>query len=267
MKLTVIGSSGSMSGPDSPASCYLIQAHAWDPARGEDRLWSVVVDLGPGSFGALWRHVEPSEIDAVVFTHGHADHMADIISLYVHHRWNPHRHCPEVRVIGPSEIEHRTRQIDGWAGQDDFAGVFSFETIAEGADFQVGPLGFETFAAEHTVEAYGYRVTGPSTDPSSSAAEATVAITGDTDLCDSMVDMAMAVKVLIAEAGFTEADVSRGIHMDGVRAGQLATAAGVGELVLTHIQPWTDPAETVSEARRTWGGPLDVARSGAVYRV
>ena len=41
MRLTVIGCSGSFPGPDSPASCYLIQA----PYEG--RTFSIVLDLGP----------------------------------------------------------------------------------------------------------------------------------------------------------------------------------------------------------------------------
>ena len=42
-RLTVVGCSGSFPGPDSPASCYLLQAEQ------DDRVWSLVVDLGNGT--------------------------------------------------------------------------------------------------------------------------------------------------------------------------------------------------------------------------
>ena len=84
MRLTVVGATGSMSGPGSPASCYLVQAEGRCPVSGLLRTFSVLLDLGPGSFGALWRHMDPCDIDALFLSHCHADHMGDIISLQVH---------------------------------------------------------------------------------------------------------------------------------------------------------------------------------------
>ena len=47
MELTVVGSSGSVPGPRSPASSYLLRA----PFEGG--VFALVLDLGPGSMGAL----------------------------------------------------------------------------------------------------------------------------------------------------------------------------------------------------------------------
>ena len=77
MRLTVIGCSGSFPGPDSPASCYLIQA----PYEG--RTFSIVLDLGPGALGALQRVIDPRELDAVMLTHLHPDHCLDCTGLFV----------------------------------------------------------------------------------------------------------------------------------------------------------------------------------------
>jgi len=59
MRLTVIGCSGSFAGPDSPASSYLVQA---DDGQ---RTWNVLFDLGSGALGALQRHVDPADLDAL----------------------------------------------------------------------------------------------------------------------------------------------------------------------------------------------------------
>ena len=63
MRLTVVGCSGSMAGPQSPASSYLVAA---DDADG--RTWTVLLDLGSGAFGPLQSHVEPVSLDAVAIT-------------------------------------------------------------------------------------------------------------------------------------------------------------------------------------------------------
>ena len=78
MRLTIIGCSGSMSGPQSSASSYLVQADGVD-ADGALRTYSIVLDLGPGSMGQLLRHLDPAELDAIAISHCHADHMVDLV--------------------------------------------------------------------------------------------------------------------------------------------------------------------------------------------
>jgi ribonuclease BN (tRNA processing enzyme) len=55
MRLVVVGSAGSFPGPDSAASCYLVQAEGPDGA-GTSRTWNVLLDLGNGALGPLQRH-------------------------------------------------------------------------------------------------------------------------------------------------------------------------------------------------------------------
>lgn len=258
MKLTIIGCSGSMSGPESAASSYLVQAEGPDDA-GRTRTWSVVFDLGPGAFGALWKYLNPQDLDAVVFTHGHSDHMGDIISLYVHNRWNPAGQAPVCRIYGPDNIAHRMCQLDGWATPEEISEIFDVVTVQPEVPFQVGPMTITPYRARHTVETFGYRVEAPGAK--------SLAFTGDTDTCESITRMALGVDLLLSEAAFTSADTVRGIHLDGERAGELATEAGVGQLVLTHIQPWTDPSVVLAETERTWAGPLEAARPGQVFEL
>ena len=58
MKLTVLGCSGSVPGPDSPASGYLVESDGFQ----------LILDLGHGAFGALQQHVHPTDIDAVLLS-------------------------------------------------------------------------------------------------------------------------------------------------------------------------------------------------------
>lgn len=265
MKLTVVGCTGSMSGPYSPASCYLVQGRGVDPETGLDRVYNVVFDLGPGSFGQLWRYVDPRKIDAVVFSHLHADHMGDVISLHVHRRWHPQGNLGPVLLAGPTRLLDRVRGIDGADESESYETEFTPLILADGVAFNVGPLQITPFAAWHTVEAFGFRVEGPS--EGDAAHIVSLAYTGDTDYCQRMVEMAEGVELLLSEAGFTAADKVRGIHLTGERAAQLAAAAGAQSMVLTHIQPWTDSEVVLREARLAWDGAISVAYAGATYTV
>ena len=252
MKLTIVGAAGSMSGPTSAASCYLLQTEV------DGRTWSVAFDLGPGAFGQMWRYLDPRHLDAMVFSHCHADHMADVVSLLVYRKWYPGGPLRQMPVFGPEETAKRVADIDGWANQDDLKDVFDFHVMTPEESTQVGPFQIQAFPGNHTVPSFGFRVhdgTG------------LFAYTGDTDSCEAMVEMAKDADLLLSECGFTNADTARGIHLDGTRAGVLASEADVGQLVITHVQPWTDRDVVRSEVVGTWDGPLSFAEPGTTYQI
>ncbi len=251
-----------MSGPRAAASCYLVQARGYDEALGKERLWNVAFDLGPGSFGQLWNYIDPSTLDAVVFSHCHADHMADVISLHVHRHWGPARGNPPLRLFGPQGLLERIRGVDGVGEEEDYASDFTIVTLASRVAFTVGPLTITPAEGWHSVPSFGFRVEGPSEDRKGTS---TLFYTGDTDRCQTIVDGARGVDVLLSEVGFTSDETVEGIHMDGIRAGGVATDASVGRMLLTHIQPWTDPAILLAEVRSMWDGPVDLVCAGQAY--
>ncbi|QPK80756.1 MBL fold metallo-hydrolase [Schaalia sp. ZJ405] len=285
MKLTIIGATGSMSGPRSAASCYLVQAPGKDPETGRDRIWSIVLEMGPGSFGSLWRHLPPRDVDALFLSHCHADHMGDIISMHVYRKWGPEGCLPALALYGPRAVRDRIRQIDGTTEPEMYEDEFDIHTLVAGEPVRVGPMTVTPVIGQHTVESFGLRIEGPRfidedgagdascahglivgerTDAHAKSLQAggngaTMFFTGDTDLVPTIVEGARGVDLLLTEVGFTTDDVTRGIHMDGVRAGELATAAGVGHLVATHIQPWVSHERVLEELRTTWSGPVDFA--------
>ena len=260
MKLTVIGATGSMSGPLSPASSYLVQARGVDPRSGRDRTFSLVCDLGPGSFGALWAHVCPCELDALALSHCHADHMGDIISLQVYRKWGPDKTAGPLPLFGPADTMRRVRQIEDAPPDEDYEVEFSFTRLQLGECYQVGPMTIRPYRALHPVEAFGLRIEGPSEEDPQRLVS--MFYTGDTDLCETIIEGARGVDLLLSEVGFTTDETEPNMHMDGVRAGQVATRAGVGRMIATHIQPWTPLERVASEIRQTWSGPLDFAASG-----
>src|ERR1051325_8648317 len=90
MKLTVLGCSGSVPGPDSAASSYLVTA--------ED--FHLVLDLGSGALGSLQRHLAVPEIGAIGLSHLHPDHCMDLCGLYVAARYAPGAPIQRSPVLG-----------------------------------------------------------------------------------------------------------------------------------------------------------------------
>lgn len=257
MRLTVVGSAGSTAGPDSPASCYLVEA------EHEGRTWRLVLDLGSGAVGPLQRYCDPTAVDAVVVSHGHPDHCADLGALAVLFRYGPGKDADRapVPLYGPAGLDQRIVQIMGAEDRKDLE-AFAFTPVAGGDTAQVGPFTLAWADAWHPVPAVAVRVTGPSAVTDS----ASLVFTGDTDRCDSVLELARDTDLLLAEAGWAHSRVNpEGVHMNGTQVGTLARDAGALELVVTHIASWVDPTGTLELASVAYGAPVAHAVPGETH--
>ena len=255
MKLTVIGCSGSFPGPDSPASCYLLEA-PHDDGTGE-RTWRVLLDLGNGALGRLQQVIDPLTVDAVLLSHLHADHCLDLCGFYVMRKYHPDGPQPRLPVWGPSDTANRMARAYDLPVDPGMRQEFEFRAY-DGTPVQVGPFRVEAITVEHPVEAYGLRV---------SCGAVVVGYTGDTAPCEALEQIASGADLLLAEASFREtAENPKSIHLTGADCGRLAADARVRRLVLTHIPPWHDKAEMLAEAQAEWDGAVELAASGSTYQ-
>lgn len=249
MRLTVVGCSGSFPGPDSPASCYLVEAPY------ADREFRLLLDLGSGALGALQRYVDLRSIDAVALTHLHPDHCLDMCGFYVVRKYDPQGQLARIPVHGPPGTASRLARAYDMALEPGMSAEFDFREY-DGGGFDLGPFTVETTGVDHPVDTYALKV---------SHGSQTLVYSGDTAACDSLVEMAKGCDVLLAEASFVEGeDNPEHLHMSGREAAMTAAAAGVGRLVLTHIPPWHDRQAVLAEAQPHFDGPTDLARPGLV---
>ena len=251
MRLTIVGCSGSYPGPDSPASCYLVEA------EHEGRTWRIVLDLGNGALGALHRYADPLAIDAVLLSHLHADHCIDITSYYVLRKYHPSGSRPPIPVYGPDGTPGRLARAYDLPKSPGMTEEFSFRFYPEHA-FAVGPFAIAAHLVKHPVPGYALRV---------EADGKVLAYSGDTGPCDALVTMARDADLFLCEASFVEgADNPPDLHLTGTEAAQAALEAGVGRLVLTHIPPWHDADKIFAESA-IFDGPRELAAPGVVYEL
>jgi ribonuclease BN (tRNA processing enzyme) len=260
VRCTVVGCSGSLPGPESPASCYLVEA---EDATG--RTWQIALDLGSGALGVLQRHVGLADLDAVLLSHLHPDHFLDLCGYYVALRFGPDRRDARLPVYGPEGTGRRLAEAYGLPRDSGMGSEMDVRSWRERVPVRIGPFTVTPVRVRHPVESYGLRVEGPAHD----GRQRVLAYTGDTDDCPALDDLARDADLLLAEAAFHEGrdEGVRGIHLTGRRAGQVAARTGAARLVLTHVPPWNDADLALREAREVYDGPLDVAMTGAVLEV
>jgi len=77
------------------------------------------------------------------------------------------------------------------------------------------------------------------------------------------VRLADGADVLLSEASFVDGPgLPPDLHLTARQAGQHAARAGVGELVLTHLVAWNDPAVSMRQAAEAFTGPIRQASCG-----
>lgn len=251
MKLTVIGCSGSFPGPDSPASCYLVESFH------EGRPWRILLDLGSGALGALQRYADPLSIDAVFLSHLHPDHCADLSGFHVLRKYHPTGSKPRIPVYGP--VDTAVRLADAYGLPHDPGMSEEFDVRSYDGTITFGPFEVTPVPVVHPVPAFALKV---------SAEGRTLVYSGDTGPCESLTAAAQGADLLLAEAAFlASADNPPDVHLTGLDCAAIATAAGVDRLVLTHIPPWHSRDVVLAEASSAFSGELGVAVVGATYDV
>ena len=92
-------------------------------------------------------------------------------------------------------------------------------------------------------------------------AKGVLAYSGDSAPTPALDDCAADADLFVCDATWLERQrpLPRGIHMTGAEAGAQAATARARRLLLTHVLPTNDPAETAAEARAAYGGEVLVA--------
>ena len=261
MKLTVVGCAGSYAGPDSPASCYLIQA------EHDGRTWNLLLDLGNGALGSLQRFIDPLAIDAIVLSHLHPDHCADLSGLHVVLRYHPGQ--PEavtVPVWGPAGTALRVARAAAVTDEEAtdpalLEPEYDFRQLVDQQSFRVGPFTITPHRVNHPVEAYGLRV---------EADGCVLAYTGDTDSTPALGPLLTGADLALTDSAFCDGrdDDVEGIHLSGSRAARAAVdAGGVKRLMLTHIPAWNDRETCRAQAAAVWPGDVELAEPFASYEL
>ena len=218
--------------------------------------FSLLLDLGSGAFGSLVALADPAAVDAVHLSHLHADHCLDVAPFIVWHRYSGQSVRRPVPLFAPDGAARRLAlayDVDGGPITD----VFDVVRVGVG-DWSVGPFSVRTARTAHPVECHAVRLT---------AGGRSLVYTGDTGPSAAVEELARGADVLLAEASFPDVPGSPpGLHLTGREAGELAAAAGVGRLLVTHVPAWVDPQVQLASARVAFPA-AELARHAAVYDI
>lgn len=249
MQVRVLGSNGTYPTPGRPASGYIVTTR-------DATVW---VDAGPGTFAAALGAGVVSSLDAIVLSHRHGDHCLDVLPLLNYLRFGLDR-MPPIPLFAPDGVVDRLAAFAGAGPEHDFFRVFAPSVISPGDGVDVAGARLLFGDAVHPV---------PAVSVSLGADGARVVYSGDTGPGSNLEAFARECEVLVCEATWQGSPGPNRypFHLHASEAGELAQAAGVGRLVLTHLSPTLDPERSIAEAAATYSGPVSHAAAGTIIDV
>jgi ribonuclease BN (tRNA processing enzyme) len=242
MQVTILGSGTAVPVPGRFPSGVLIEA-------GDQK---ILVDLGPG----VLRRVAQAgygaqQITAVLLTHYHTDHTADLAALLFALRNPNYAGRPPLQIKASAGlIEFLGHLTAAWPWLEPKEYDLQVEEIGPGP-FLVGELQVLAVPIQHTAQSLAYRITDP--------AGGSVALSGDADVCDGLAEVARDTDLFICDCAFPNSCRVEG-HLTPGLAGEWAQKAGTRKLCLTHFYPECDGHDLLAEARETFKGEIVLAK-------
>jgi ribonuclease BN (tRNA processing enzyme) len=263
VELRVLGKSPAWQDAGGACSGYLV---ADDGVR-------VLLDCGSGVFGKLRSVVDYADVDAVVVSHLHGDHILDLVPYASGLTYAP-RHQPvpvdgwpgtddppHPRLIAPPGARDVFRRLCAAAGmrEEHIELAFRLEEYQAGDAIEVGALTLRFQPVPHFLPTHALEVTGPA---------GRITYSADSSPSDELCAFARDTDLLLIEATLPrpEREGPRG-HLTPEEAGEHGRRAAARRLVITHISDELDAEWAREQAEQAFGGPVEVACEGAVYMV
>ncbi|MGT2933765.1 MBL fold metallo-hydrolase [Streptococcus catagoni] len=216
MKITTLGSWGAYPYKDAGTTSYLLTS--------EDG-FQLLMDAGSRALNELEKVISPLDLDAVIISHYHPDHVADLgvlrhyRQLYPKHLWNP----KILPIYGHNEDQHEFEKL-------------TMPEVSVGVAYDVagkqsiGPFDITFIKTVHPVVCYAFRILERETGQ-------ILVFTADTGYFEALADFAQGSDLFLADVYLYEGNENHQAHLTSKEAGQIAAQAQVKKLVLTHIPP------------------------------
>ncbi len=237
MKLTALGVWGGYPTRDAGTTSYLLQS---------EEGFNLLLDAGSRAVTELEHELSPNDLDAIILSHYHEDHIADLGALRQYRQLQTVK--PEMLPIyGHQENEYEFSKL-------------SLENVSEGIAYDVengtsvGPFDIQFLKTVHPVICYAMRIVERATGQ-------VLIYTGDTGYFAELVDFSKYADILLAGVYFFKDKAKMPNHLSSVEAGEIAAQANVKKLILTHLPQVGDLQVLHEEAQEAAGNiPVDLAQ-------
>jgi ribonuclease BN (tRNA processing enzyme) len=212
----------------------------------------LLIDSGSGTLrrmldvGLTYR-----DIDLLLYTHIHPDHVSDLVPILFACKYADFPREKDLLCAGGPGFKSYFEKLRGVYGHWIVPRSYQLtvkEIPQEGLAYR--DLKILSKPVAHISESVGYRI--EFNDGKS------VAVSGDTDYCQNIIDLAFEVDLLVLECSFPDGKKVEG-HLTPSLAGRIALESRCKKLLLTHLYPVCDQFEIVGQCKKAYQGEIILA--------
>lgn len=244
MKVTILGSGTCVPSLERRPCSILVQIGTYH----------ILVDAGPGTMGQLLKTgTQINDLDMILLSHFHLDHCAEVAPLLFALKYSGLERKKDLILAGGDGLHQFYQGLNQVYDQSIDMGDVHFSLMELGPHGRVDPdngrlpVDIEFTRVIHKNESRAYRFTD--------SEGFSLVYSGDTDVCDDLVQLAKGADTLICESSFPD-ELKVSGHLTPCLAGEIAAKAGVKNLVLTHFYPECKGHDLVAECKKTFSGKV-----------
>lgn len=249
--LTILGSGTCELRRERSSPCYLVEA------GGQ----TILLDLGQGAWRRLLQSErDPARVKAILISHLHPDHVADLIPLLFALNYDPHMKAHARMVLaGHPDLQGLLGGLADIWGHWVQPSPENLGTswLSPGYPLQLGEVAVRTAAAGHTRANLAYRL---------ECQGASLVYLGDTESTPQLVDLCQEADLVIAHCAGSDRKPKPG-HLHPTAAGRLAQAAGVKSLLLSHLYRDVEAREAEAGAAAHFTGQVWLAEDLMTWQI
>ena len=229
MKLTALGVLGGYPHKDGGTTSYLLSSNSG---------FNLLIDVGSRAVTELEHELSPLFIDAVIISHYHEDHIADLgVLRQFRQLWpktDPDWDSAILDIYGHDHDKHEFNKL-------------TLDGVSKGIAYDVsgmqkiGPFDITFQKTVHPIICYAMRITERKTGQ-------TLVFTADTGWFDGLIDFSKDADMLLADVYFCSDKANMPNHLSSTESGKIAREAAVKKLVLTHLPQFGDLEQLRKEA-------------------
>ena len=214
----------------------------------------ILLDIGSGSLVNLERYCSIDDISAILISHEHADHIADLetalygrlISMQLGKSSDP------LSIYGP-DIEWLKGRIEKHASS-------IYNSVDEKRELCIGPFTISAYRMEHECLCYGYFIRSENSSLFYSS--------------DTVFSESLAAKIPHADMMLIECSIYDRFgsgrqygHMNGEETAEFLSIARPEKSLLVHLPCYGDSSELLLKVKEHYSGDVSIAELGRIYTV
>ena len=188
------------------------------------------------------------DVDLLLYTHTHPDHVSELVPILFACKYADLPRQKDLLCIGGPGFKEYFEQLKktygSWINAHSYN--LTIEEVTEKPlffrDLQISSKG-----VAHLPGSVGYRIDFK--DGKS------IVISGDTDYCRNIVELAFKANLLILECSFPDEKKVEG-HLTPSQAGRIALESHSKKLMLTHFYPICDQFDIQKECKQVYNGEI-----------